>query len=220
MAINKSNSPAWVKVTLIVLIIAFVASITGMGLLSFFTATQQTDTATTATGTATSSADAQYQGTVASLTTALQSDPTSYTVLVQLGNSYFDWAIAKQAENDAAGTQAGSDLPLWTSAKDAYARAVAVDDSESPVMVDYAITLFYTGDTLKAIEIAEGVIKNDPTFAPAHFNVGIFRQTSGDNENALVAFKKYLELDPQGAAGGNPDYAKQQISAIEGASGQ
>ncbi len=220
MAINKSNSPAWVKVTLIVLIIAFVASITGMGLLSFFTATQQTGTATTATGTATSSADAQYQGTVASLTTALQSDPTSYTVLVQLGNSYFDWAIAKQAENDAAGTQAGSDLPLWTSAKDAYARAVAVDDSESPVMVDYAITLFYTGDTLKAIEIAEGVIKNDPTFAPAHFNVGIFRQTSGDNENALVAFKKYLELDPQGAAGGNPDYAKQQISAIEGASGQ
>lgn len=215
MAINKSSSPAWVKVTLIILIIAFVASITGMGLLSFLGAAGQGDT-TTSTTTPASTVDAQHQATVASLTAALQSEPTSYTVLVQLGNTYFDWAAAKQQEMGSASTQGGADLPLWTSAKDAYARALAVDDTESPVAVDYAITLFYTGDTLKAIEWAEKVIERDPAFAPAHFNSGIFYQALGQNDKAIIAFKKYLELDPEGTAGGSPDFAKQQLTALEG----
>lgn len=213
MAINKSSSPAWVKVTLIILIIAFVASITGMGLLSLFTGTGQ-DAATTANSATTSAADTQYQGTVSSLTSLLQSDPTSYTVLVQLGNSYFDWAVAKQSE--AAGAQAGADLPLWTSAKDAYSRAIAVNDAESPVVVDFAITLFYTGDTAKAIEWIERVIERDPTFAPAHFNGGIFYEAAGQNDKAIAAFTKYLELDPEGSGGGDPAYAKQQLTSLEG----
>lgn len=210
MAINKANSPAWVKVTLIVLIVAFVASVTGAGLFSFFANLGGGDD-TTGTTPGTSTADAQYQGAVDALTAQLQSQPESYTVLVSLGNTYFDWAVAKQQETNSLDQAAA----LWTSAKDAYARAVAVNNTESPVRVDFAITLFYTGDTAQAIEVAEGVVEDDPEFGPAYFNLGVFLESLGENERAVPMFQRYLELDPQGAGGGDPEYARQQISAFQ-----
>jgi len=217
VAINKANSPAWVKVTLIVLIVAFVLSITGAGVLSFLTnpsGGQATGGSTETTGTA-SAADSQYQGQVAAITAQVQGDPENYDLLVQLGNTYFDWAAAKQQEVQSNPGQAGADMPLWVAAKDAYGRAVAIKGTESPVLVDYAIVLFYTGETTKAIEIAESVVANDPKFSPAPFNLGIFYGGLGDTAKAIAAFQRYLEIDPTGANGGNPDFAKQQITNLQ-----
>lgn len=212
MAINKSNSPVWVKVTLIVLIVAFVASIVTIAANPF---APPTPTGQTAGGDGISAIEAQYQPQIAALTGQLQSDPTSYTVLVNLGNTYFDWAQQTQQASATTTSAVGADQPLWISAKDSYARALAVKADESPVRVDHTITVFYTGDTPTAIELAEQIIKDDPTFAPAHFNLGIFYQSSGDNQKAVAAFNKYLELDPQGSQGGNPDYAKEQLDALK-----
>jgi len=211
VAINKSNSPMWVKVTLIVLIVAFMASLVTIVANPF----QSSSTPPGATPTGASTADSQYQPQVAGLTAQLQSDPASYTVLVSLGNTYFDWAMAKQKESSTSTSSAGADAPLWISAKDAYARALAVNAKESSVRVDHSITVFYTGDTATAIKLAEDVTKDDPTFGPAYFNLGIFYQNTNDKAKALAAYNKYLELDPQGSKGGNPDYAKQQIEALQ-----
>jgi len=217
VAINKSNSPAWVKVTLIVLIVAFVASFVVIAANPFGAGTPANTGEATGTAGAASAADTQYQGQVAALTTQLQSDPQNYATLVSLGNTYFDWAAAKQQEAQSAPSRAGGDLPLWIAAKDAYSRAIAIQGNESPVSVDYAIASFYSGDTTTAIATAEGVVKSDPTFGPAPFNLGIFYQSLGENEKALTAFESYLEIDPTGKTGGNPDFAKQQVTALKSA---
>jgi len=213
VAINKANSPTWVKVTLIVLIVAFVLSFIVLAS-NPFSGTPAASTTTTSTAGA-SAADTQYQGQVASITTQLQGDPQNYDLLVTLGNTYFDWAAAKQQESQAATSSAGADMPLWVAAKDAYSRAVAIKGTDSPVVVDYAIVVYYTGDTTKAIELAEGVVKSDPDFSPASFNLGIFYQGIGDTEKALVSFERYLKIDPEGKTGGNPDYAKQQVTVLK-----
>jgi len=215
VAINKANSPTWVKVTLIVLIVAFVASFVVIAANPFGGGAPGTTGETTGTAGPASASDTQFQGQVASLTAQLQGDPTNYGTLVSLGNAYFDWAATKQQEIQGSQSQAGADLPLWIAAKDAYSRAIAIDGTQSPVLVDYAITAFYTGDTTTAIATAEQVVASDPTFSPAPFNLGIFYQGLGDNAKALAAFEKYLEVDPTGKTGGNPDFAKQQVEALK-----
>ncbi len=107
-------------------------------------------------------ADAQYQPQVAALTAQLQSDPQNYATLVSLGNAYFDWALAKQQAAQTDASAAGADQPLWIAAKDAYSRAIAVKGDESPVRVDYAIAVFYSGDTVTAIKLAEAVVEGRP----------------------------------------------------------
>jgi tetratricopeptide (TPR) repeat protein len=65
------------------------------------------------------------------------------------------------------------------------------------------------------------VIKKDPAFAPAYYNLGIFYQAQGFNDLAVVAYQKFLALDPTGKQG-NADYVKQQLKALgapESASG-
>lgn len=215
MALNKANTSFGVKAVLILLIIVFVASFIAVGT-SGLGGGGQTNTNTGTGNDSLASIDAQYGPTVQSLTTQLQSDPTSYTALVALGNTYFDWAAQTQQASQNNTSTVGSDLPLWNSAKDAYSRAVAVKSGEPPVMVDYAIATFYTGDTAGAVELAEKVTKSDPEFAPAWFNLGIFYSATQRNDDAVASFEKYLELDPQGTQGGNPDFAKQQIEQLKG----
>jgi cytochrome c-type biogenesis protein CcmH/NrfG len=212
VAIDKSHTKPWVKAVLIFLIVAFVLSFVALSSSPWqaFKAPEQTTQAPTV-----DTIDAQYQPAVASITAMLQSDPESYTALVSLGNTYFDWAVKKQQASQNSTATMGADLPLWTGAKDAYARAVKVKGDESTVRVDYAITLFYTGDTVKAIAVAEDVMKDDPTFSPAWFNAGIFFQTTGATDKAIAAFEQYLKLDPKGSAGGSPDFAKQQLETLK-----
>ncbi len=212
MAIDKSNTKPWVKAVLIFLIVAFVLSFVALSANPW--AAFQTPKQTAPTQTA-DTLDAQFQPQVASITSMLQSDPESYTALVALGNTYFDWAVQKQQASQNSTATQGADLPLWTAAKDAYARAVAVKGDEPTVQVDYAITLFYTGDSIKAIAVAEDVMKTNPEFAPAWFNAGIFYQTTGDVAKATAAFEQYLKLDPKGSTGGSPDFAKQQLAELK-----
>lgn len=212
MALNKSQTSLGVKVILIVLIVAFVASF-----IPFVSGAFTGNNSGTATNGTTDSIDQQFQPTVASLTSVLQSDPESYTVLVSLGNSYFDWAAQKQQASQTSTSAAGADQPLWVAAKDAYRRALAVKTGEAPVMVDYAITAFYTGETNEAIKAAEAVVKTNPEFAPAHFNLGLFYKALGQNAKAITAFQTYLKLDPQGQQG-DTAFAQSQLDELKGAS--
>lgn len=210
MALNKAQTSLGVKIILIMLIVAFVASFIPL-FGSVFSSPNTGDQ--TAQPNALDAISQQFQPAAASLTAQLQSEPESYTVLVQLGNTYFDWALQVQQASTSSTETLGADLPLWTSAKDAYARAIETSAGESPVAVDYAITLFYTGDTKSAVEVADGVVKADPGFAPAYFNLGVFHKTLGDTAKAVQNYEKYLELDPEGRQG-NADFAKQELEAL------
>ena len=210
MAINKANTPVWMKAVLILMAIVFVFGFISIGASPFLNNGQQPGAATPGSLDA---VNQQFTPTVSALTAQLQSDPESYTVLVNLGNTYFDWAAKVQEQSQTTSASVGTDLPLWVSAKDAYGRALAVQPGEPPVTVDYAITLFYTGESVKAIEQAEAVAKATPDFPPAYFNLCIFYGATGENAKAISNFKMYLELDPDGKQG-NADFAKSQLQSL------
>lgn len=213
MALNKAQTSMGVKVILIMLIIAFVASFIPLvgSLFSGNTTTGTTQPSQTET------INQQYQNSVAGITSMLQSEPESYTVLVSLGNAYFDWAAQLQQASQTSTSAVGADAPIWVAAKDAYRRALAVKSGEPAVTVDYAIAAFYSGETNEAIKAAESITKSNPNFAQAHFNLGIFYKTLAQNDKAIAAYEKYLKLDPKGEQG-NADFAKQELESLKGAS--
>ena len=210
MAINKSSTPPWVKAVIIMVAVAFIAvpvvsAISSSG--SFGGSSTQTASADTY-----ASISQKHAGTTQMYDQQLASEPTSYTVLVNQGNAYYDWAAEVQASTQLA--QSGADRPIWLAATSYYARALEVKSGDPAVTVDMAISYFNAGQTPKAIEAAESVMKTSPDFAPAYFNGGVFYGSAGRNAEAVAAFEKYLQLDPQGASG-KPDVAREQIASLK-----
>lgn len=210
MAIDKRNTPIWMKVVLIILAVVFVFGFVAVAANPFGGPDATTPTSTDPLA----QINAQYQPTVAALTEQLQGDPENYTNLVSLGNTYFDWAAGTQQIAQQNPQAVGADQPLWIAAKDAYGRAVVIRVDEPPVLVDYAITLFYTGETDKAIEMAGTALEVDADFAPAYFNLGVFHAAKGETDKATAAFSRAVELDPEGQQT-NVEFAKQQLQQLE-----
>jgi tetratricopeptide (TPR) repeat protein len=224
MSINKSNTSPGMKIILIVLIIAFVGLFAGTGLASFVEMLRNptTNSSTVATGTdAISQIKATYDPQVKALTTAVASDPTSYTLLVNLAEAHLAYAeklqstFANQSSQPATSTMTTLAQELGL-ARDNFKKAVKANKNPlSPDLVDYAITTYYSGDATGAVTIGERVIKSDPTFAPAFYNLGIFYEAVGKKDLAVAAYQKYITLDPKGLRG-TPSYAAQQIKALGG----
>lgn len=214
MAIDKSNTPGWMKAVLILLALVFVGGFISVAANPFALLAPQPGANTPASD-AVTAANNQHQPQVNQLTAALQSNPESYTILTALGNSYFDWASQIQQASQTTSSAAGADAPLWIAAKDAYSRALKVKATDPPVLVDYAVTQFYSGDTNGALASVEQAQKINPKFAPAYFNQGIFYSALQKNKEAVAAFQQYLKLDPKGQQG-NPQYARQQVDQLSG----
>lgn len=211
MALDKSRTSLGVKIVLIILAIAMVSYLGG-GLLGIFSSS---GTSSTTKSDVLGTIAAQYTQTVASNDAILRSDPTSYTVLVNQGNTYFDWAIKVQQASGTDQALLGTDQPMWLAAQQYYARAQAVKADDPPVNVDLAIAYFYSGETTKAIVTATTVSKKHADFAPAWFNLGVFYGSSGNNAAAIAAFERAVALDPKGT-NINASYAQQQIQTLKG----
>lgn len=213
MAINKSNTPAWMKTVLIILAAIFVLGFVSVAANPFTLFAPQQGTGA-AGNDPVSLANQKYGPSASALTGQLQSNPASYTVLVGLGNTYYDWALEIQKASKTSTATLGVDQPLWIAAKDAYSRAAQLDSSQPPVMVDYSITQFYSGDTSAAIRTATSVSKSNPEFPPAWFNLGIYYTAINDKARAISSFEQYIKLDPQGTKG-DVNYAKQQLQQLK-----
>jgi len=153
---------------------------------------------------------AEFTSTVTALEQSLASDPTSATVLINLGNTYFDWGIKIQQANIA-----GADKPMWVSATVYYDRALELQPGDPNVTTDAAIAHYYAGETDKAILLIEPIMVSAPTFAPAFFNAAIFFDTAGQPAKAAAAANKFLELDPEGQSG-DPELAKSIAAKASG----
>jgi tetratricopeptide (TPR) repeat protein len=195
VAINKKQSSLWVKIVVVFVVLAFVASLVP----ALFLGGGSTPPATgaTETGATLERIANDHLPAVTSYTAMLQSEPTSYTALVGLGNTYFDWGFQIQ---QALGATAGHDLPMWISATVAYEDALAVQPGDPNVGVDLAIAYFYSGQTQRAIDVAEQVMVESPEFGPAYFNAGIFYRAAGRTGDAIAALERYLEIEPQGSS--------------------
>lgn len=214
MALNKSHTSLGMKIIIIALIVAFVSLFLYGGVASIIDLFKKTPTTAAVNADPVTTINTKYEPQVTALKAMVASEPTSYTALVSLGNTYFDWAQELSQASQTSTSALAATPPLWLQAKDAYGRAVKAKPGEAGVTVDYAISTFYSGETTAAIAIAEPIAKTQPKFAPAWLNLGVFYSAAGQNAKAIDAFEKYLKLDPTGAQG-NSAYAKEQLTALK-----
>jgi tetratricopeptide (TPR) repeat protein len=112
------------------------------------------------------------------LETLLADDPGSFDILVNLGNAYYD---INEPEKSI----------------EYYEKALAIEPDSPHVLVDCGAMYRQLGSVDKAIEMFERAIDIDPKMPQAYFNLGaILRMEAGDAVAAALAWKKYLELDP------------------------
>jgi len=215
MSLNKSNTSPFMKIVIIVIIISMVTLFFAGGIAGFMELFKPAPKAAVVDEMA--ALKSQYDPQIAAFTNVLASDPTSYAVLVNLANTHMNYVgdlqNLKSAQTTTTMVVISQELGL---ARDTYKKAVASNkNADSPVLVDFAISTYYSGDATAAVKIAEGVIKKDPKFAPAFYNLAIFYESVNQKDLAISAFQKYIVLDPNGLQG-KMDYAVQQLKTLGG----
>jgi len=158
---------------------------------------------------------ATYDSQVKSLNTVVASDPTSYTVLISLGNTHYDYALQLMQASQTTTAAMIPALEQWTLAKESFAKAFKKHALEKAPAVDYSVAQYYSGETTAAIKTAVAVTKIDPNYAPAHYNLAIFYDGRGDKALAIKEYQLYIVLDPKGQFG-SPSYAVAQLKALGG----
>lgn len=110
----------------------------------------------------------------------LKKNPNDLRALVELGNLYFDYGQFQSAIN-------------------MYQRALKLNPTNNDVRTDLAIAYFNLGVVDTSLTELQKVIKMNPNHAMAYFNLGIVLwQGKGELDNAVRAFTKYVELQPEG----------------------
>ena len=146
MAIDKSNTPTWMKVVIILVALSFVAMLVPVvfGSLGVLGGSGTTDTAGD-----TDAIAGQYQPRVDAALAVMQGDPQNADAVAQVGHSYYEWAVAVYE-----GGQAQASIPLWMSAVSYYDKALAIRPDDDIVLGNKAFALYYGQgtDTTAALE--------------------------------------------------------------------
>lgn len=220
MALNKSKTAPWMKVMIIILaalmamlvLLPSITSIMNQPAANTGTQTGSQNTSGTATYEGVSQ---QYAATVAANEAAIQKNPKDAAALKQQANTYFDWALTVRQTGTLG--QQGLDIPLWKQAVTYYQRAVAANPKTDPAVdTDYAVALFYSGDTKQAVVVIDKVLKVQPDFPQALLNRGIFAESVQDTSTAVASYTKFVKLNPKDQAS-SVEYAKAQLAKLQGA---
>ena len=110
---------------------------------------------------------------------ALAKNPNDLEALIGLANLEFDSG-------------------QWDKAIDYYSRAIAIDSKNADVRVDRAIAYHATGKNDIARKELLQVTRERPTHKNAWLNLGVVNRDLGDRAEAIRAWERFLELDPQG----------------------
>jgi len=157
MAINKSNSPAWVKVVVILVAVSFVAAFIPLVIQGFSGGGGGGQSATPNDA---GSFAAKYQPAIDAGNAALQANPENSALLTQQGHNYYEWAaeLSNNSLFDAA-------LPLWLTAVDFYDKSLALEPDNPVVLGNRGFALFYSQDPRAREALEAFVAINEPTLA-------------------------------------------------------
>lgn len=207
MALNKARTSVWMKAFIIILIIAFISVFMASGIFGIFELFQTSNTSSTATSTVdpVATTNQKNQPIVDALKSLAVSQPTSYTAQVKVANAYFDWAqqLSTPASGQSQITTAAmtAAVDVWAQARAAYDQAAKLNKAFDPsVQTDRSVATFYSNDATSAIKLVREVTVKKPDFAPAWLNLGLFYDSTGNSTQAVIAYQKYLVLDPKGNA--------------------
>ncbi|MFQ5779613.1 MAG: tetratricopeptide repeat protein [Nitrospiria bacterium] len=108
----------------------------------------------------------------------LETDPKDIEALVFMANSNFD-------------------IQRFEKAQEFYLRALEVDPNNPHIRTDLASTYRHLGDSDKAIEELDQVLKAHPDHEVALYNLGIIQLNDKDNgEKAADAWERLVQLNP------------------------
>lgn len=183
MAVNKSNTPAWMKTVIIVLVVTF-----GVGGVAIAAAGAGLFGGGTTTGTTTSGGtiNDQYKPRVDAAVAALSASPDNPDIIIQVGHAYFDWARAVYESG-----QPEASIPTWLAAVSYYDQTLALRPDDDIALGNKAFALYYASDN-RAVEALQAFIDG------ASDNAGLSAQV--ENARALLAELQAASASPIGTA--------------------
>lgn len=136
--------------------------------------------------------NATYGTAEKQLESAYDNDTGNPAALLNYANGYYDWGSAAmqvaKSDDDQAHVR-----DLFSKAEGLYTQYLEKNPDSNSVIVDRAISVFYTGDHKKAIsQLEEFTAKND-SFAAAWANLGTFYEADGQRDKAKDAYQKAVD---------------------------
>lgn len=158
--------------------------------------------------------DSQYTDYVADLESQLEEDPENAETLLATARACSSWGtsvmmLAATEDEASHGTE------LVQRAIGYYDRYLALDNA-SDARVERAMCEYYLGDAETATADLEAVTTDDPEYAPAWYDLGLLYEGQGLTDEALAAYQKAVELDPDDEQGVGTN-AQSRIDALTGA---
>jgi tetratricopeptide (TPR) repeat protein len=144
------------------------------------------------------SADQQLQQTITTYKTAVAADPQDATSWTKLGDSYV--LLANQQPQGS-----GAQTNYWQQAVVAYKKADAVlaeqkgkaaKEQRFNVLQQLVSTYLFLQDYQAATAAYGDITSLRPKDAQSYFDMATVALNAGDTTTALLAFSKFLELDP------------------------
>lgn len=135
MGVDKSSTPVWMRVVIVLVALSFVAMLVPVVFSGFGKSG--------GAGPAGQSQlfEAEYQPRVDAALVAAKADPENADILAQVGHAYYEWA----ARIFESGQQTAS-IPMWKSAVSYYDRVLAIRPDDNIVLGNKAFALYYASD--------------------------------------------------------------------------
>lgn len=163
-------------------------------------------------------AAAKYEPEVDSAKAAVEQNSGDKGARLRLAQAYYQWGIyaTSYAGNDDEQVEAKKLLEDAQSAFSGYLDAAgSLDSTEAKsAAVSRALCDYYAGDTKACIESLKSVAE-ETNYAPAWANLGMMYQNEGNTSDAMAAYQKAIDADPDGTTGVK-SYSEQMLSSLKG----
>ena len=158
--------------------------------------------------------DSQYTDYVADLESKLEDDPENAETLLATARACSSWGssvlmLATTDEESSHGTE------LMQRAIGYYDRYLELDNA-SDARSERAMCEYYLGDLETATADLEAVTTDDPEYAPAWYDLGSLYEAQGLTDEAVAAYQKAAELDPDDEQGVGSN-AQARVDSLTGA---
>lgn len=157
--------------------------------------------------------DSQYSDYVADLESQLEDDPENTETLLATARACSSWgtSVAMLAATD---DERSHGTELIERAIGYYDRYLELDNA-SDARSERAMCEYYLGDAETAVADLEAVTTDDPDYAPAWSSLGSLYEAQGQTDQAIAAYQKAVELDPDDEQGVGSS-AQSRLDALTG----
>lgn len=139
-----------------------------------------------------------YEEIVAGFEAELAADPTKTAAYLSIGNAYYEWA---EAVRSGQVEYAAGEKELYKEAIANYESYLASGEKSDEATINLALSYYYAGDGAKGLDILKSLTEQEADNAMAWARLAFIYSYTGDNDNAVVACNKAIELDPNDASG-------------------